>query len=352
MQKKLINGIQQIGVGVEQVQPAFDWYRKFFGMDIKVFEEAAVAELMKYYTEGQSRARHAILALNMQSGGGFEIWQHTGKKPELPKIPILLGDFGIFSAKLKTQNAALAYKKLKEMGAKVLGNIENSPKGVPSFFVEDPYGNLFQVVQHSYYFSKTDSATGGVLGVIIGVSNMEASLKFYTDLLELDEIVYDKTDVFADFASVLGGGQKMRRVLLKPKVPAQGGFAPMLGPIEIELVQVLDRSAKKIYEGRIWGDPGFIHLCFDISGMSLLRAEASQKGYPFTVDSQNSFDMGEAAGHFAYVSDPDETPIEFVETHRLPLIKSLGIQLNLQKRDPMKPVSHWILRAFALKRVK
>jgi len=34
--------------------------------------------------------------------------------------------------------------------------------------------------------------------------------------------------------------------------------------------------------------------------------------------------MGEASGHFAYVEDPDGTLIEFVETHKIPIIKKLG----------------------------
>ncbi|MDA3929944.1 MAG: VOC family protein, partial [Prolixibacteraceae bacterium] len=62
---KQINGIQQLGVGVENLQEGFKWYRENFGMDILVFDEKAIAELMLAHTEGQTRERHAILALNM-----------------------------------------------------------------------------------------------------------------------------------------------------------------------------------------------------------------------------------------------------------------------------------------------
>ena len=41
-------------------------------------------------------------------------------------------------------------------------------------------------------------------------------------------------------------------------------------------------------------------------------------GYSLTVDSNESFDMGDAAGRFSYIEDPDGTLIEFVETHKLP----------------------------------
>ena len=38
--------------------------------------------------------------------------------------------------------------------------------------------------------------------------------------------------------------------------------------------------------------------------------------------------MGEAAGHFSYIQDPDGTLIEFVETHKVPILKKLdGISI-------------------------
>ena len=99
-----INGIQQLGVGVEDIHEAWDWYRKYFSMDILMFDEEAVAELMLAHTEGQPRKRHAILALNLEGGGGFEIWKHTGKKPTPISFEIQLGDLGINIGVLKSQN--------------------------------------------------------------------------------------------------------------------------------------------------------------------------------------------------------------------------------------------------------
>ncbi len=94
-----------------------------------------------------------------------------------------------------------------------------------------------------------------------------------------------------------------------------GAFSKLLGKSHIELVQVIDRSPRPIFENRFWGDLGYIHLCFDINGMDDMRKLCESKGYPFTCDSSDSFDMGEAAGHFSYIEDPDGTLIEFVETH-------------------------------------
>ncbi len=352
MEKKKITGIQQIGVGVENVHKAWKWYRKHFGMDIGVFEDEAIAELMLPYTDGKSRKRHAVLALNMQSGGGFEVWQHTGRKPKKPDFELQLGDIGIFAAKVKSRDPGKAFSYMQSEQLNLLGKLERSPDATPHYFVKDPFSNIFQVVKNNYLFDDTKSVTGGIYGAIIGVSHIDESLKVYQDILEYDEIVYDETGIFDDFSGLPGGDRKVRRVLLKHSAARRGGFAPLLGPTQIELVQLIDERGRDIYRDRIWGDPGFIHICFDTIGMDLLREEVKSKGFPFTVDSSNSFDMGEAAGHFAYISDPDGIPIEFVETHKLPIIKKLGWNFNLTKRDPDKSLPRWMIGTLRWKRVK
>lgn len=352
---KQINGIQQLGVGVENVHDGFKWYRQNFGMDIKVFDEKAVAELMLAHTEGKTRERHAMLAINMQGGGGFEIWQHTGKKPIKPNFQIQLGDLGISVGKLKTSNIKKAHETFKEKGLNVLTDIKKDPSGTPHFFVKDIYDNMWEFVQNPDVFKATKAVNGGVWGTIIGVKDMEESLKVYRDILNFDEIVFDETDVFDDWQGIPGSINKCRRILLRHTEKRTGPFSPLFGPTEIELIQVLDRDPIDIFKGRIWGDPGFIHLCFDIYGMNDLRNEVKEKGFPFTVDSAaqgDTFDMGEAAGGFAYIQAPEGTLIEFVETHKVPLLKKLGIYIDLRKRPSDKPLPKWILNLFSVKRVK
>ena len=45
---KHISGIQQIGIGVPDVHKAWAWYRKAFGIDVRMFEEAAEAAASEY----------------------------------------------------------------------------------------------------------------------------------------------------------------------------------------------------------------------------------------------------------------------------------------------------------------
>ena len=350
--EKIISGIQQIGVGNPNTPEAWKWYRKAFGMDVPVFDEAAEAALMLPYTGGQPRSRHAVLALNLQGGGGFEIWQYTSRTSEPAEFEIQAGDLGIFSAKIKSQDVKKAYEYFKAADFDLVSDLVSDPQGKPHFFVRDPYKNIFQVVEGDGWFTDGKHVTGGPYGAMIGCTDIERSKKFYADILGYDTVVYEKEGKFEDFAHLPGGDKTFKRVLLKHSKPRRGAFSKLLGPSQIELIQVQDREPRKIFENRFWGDIGFIHLCFDIQGMATLKAECEAAGHPFTVDSANSFDMGEAAGHFTYIEDPDGALIEFVETHKVPIMKKFGWYLNLQKRDPQKPLPNFIIKAMGLARVK
>ena len=349
--RKNICGIQQIGIGVKNAKEAWKWYRQAFGMDIKVFEDTATAKLMKHYTNGEECDRYAALAMNMEGGGGFEIWQHTERNPNPPFFEVKLGDCGIFICKIKSRNIKKSYRGHKEMGLSILGGLMPDPIGNLHYYLKDPYNNIFEVVEEKETYMKQKSLTGGVAGVVIGVSNIEEALKVYSEILQYDTIVYYKTDIFEDFEVLPGGNERYRRILLKHE-PRTGPFCKLLGPTQIELFEPIDRKPVKIFQDRIWGELGYIHLCFDIIGMDLLEKECQQKNFLFTVNSADSFDMGVAAGHFSYISDPDGTPIEFVETHKVPIIEKLGWYMNLKSRDPKKSLPDWMIKTLIFNRVK
>jgi len=346
----VISGIQQLGVGVANADQAYIWYNKHFGMDVPIFEERAPAPLMTDYTGGEVRNRYAILALNMQGGGGFEIWQYTCRQPQPPANRPQLGDHGIFAGKIKCRNIRETYQKLESAGVHMSSPVVHTPGAGDHFFVEDPYGNPFQIVQANNWFQNRNELTGGIYGALIGVSDIDASLPLYRDVLGYDQLAYDATEVVDGWAGLEGGKQKVRRVILRHQDERTGAFAPLLGRSEIELVQSLDREGESIYRDRFWGDLGFIHLCFDVRNMDGLREACKQSGHPFTVDSNDSFDMGEAAGRFTYVEDPDGTLIEFVETHKVPIAKKIGWYLNLKNRPPRKPLPRWMLKSMGLNR--
>jgi catechol 2,3-dioxygenase-like lactoylglutathione lyase family enzyme len=351
--EKVISGIQQIGIGIPDVYKATDWYRKYFGMDIKVFEDAATAELMLPYTGGKPHDRTAILTLNMKGGGGFEIWQYTSRTPQPADFELMMGDLGINYGKIKSIDVAKTFKEMTDAGLDVITPLEKNPAGDYNFFIKDLYGNTWQVVKGLDFFKKkTPASTGGVVGAVIGSTDIEKARTLYSDVLGYDEVVFDETGTFADLSGLPGGDETCRRVLLRHSKPREGGFSQMFGPTEIELIEVKEREPRKIFKDRYWGDLGFIHLCFDIQGMDALEKDLESNGFPFTVDSANSFDMGEAAGRFTYVEDPDGTLIEFVETHKVPIMKKIGWYIDMTKRDPRKNLPNWMIGALRFSRMK
>lgn len=339
-----ISGIQQIGIGVKNADASLRYYAALFGMKTLVFNDICEAALMTRYTGGKVYKRQALLSLNMQGGGGFEIWQFQNREPAEPSQPSQYGDIGIYAAKLKSADVEKAFQQLSSVKGLIVWPLQIDAKGDAHFFVTDKYHNHFNIVSGHHWFQQNDNPVGGVTGAVIGVSDMDRSLLFYRWLLNSSETIYDKV--------VTEAGQRYRKVLLHKQACGKGAFGKLLGSVEIELVQCLDRQPFRIYANRFWGDCGFIHLCFDVFDMCGLKQHAENAGYSFTVDSMASFEMESASGRFCYIEDPDGTLIELVETHKVPIFKKLGLYINLKNRDLKKPLPDWMIKLLALSRVK
>jgi len=344
----IISGIQQIGIGNTDVYKTYQWYRRKFGVDVPVVDDAAEAELMLPYTGGKPRSRHAILALNLQGGGGTEIWQYTTRTGVKPSFEVKAGDLGFYACKFKSQDIDKSHSFLSQDNQ--VSDITERPDGKKHFFLRDPDDNVIEVVESSDWFKKGRFHSGGVYGAIIGVTDIDKSIEFYRDILGYDVVSYQGQDNYSDL-SYCSDGQKFKRAILTHSKERTGAFSKLFGESEVELIQTVDREPKKIFQDRMWGDVGYIHLCFDITGMAALRGACLAYGCPFTVDS-GDFDMGEAAGQFAYIEDPDGALIEFVETHKVPIMKKLGWFLDLRKRHPHKRLPNWMIKAMGFGRVK
>lgn len=345
-----VSSIQQVGVGTADFRKSWDWYIEMFGFDVKILEDDTVAERMLPYTGGMAQKRHACIAVNLQGGGGLEIWQYSERTPQPAAFDISVGDIGIFAAKLKCRDVERFHAELSRKWHRC-GKVSKSPDGTKDFFVEDPFGNTFQIFERKDVFIEDHKLCGGVAGAMVGVTDMDESKKFYRELLGYDNVIYDVTGKFEDWHLMPGADRKCRRVLLGKSEEPSGAFSGLLGTNTIELVQILEQTPRKIYEGRYWGDPGFIQICYDVSGMTALGEFFASKGHPFTVDScpnGEKFDMGEASGRFTYIEDPDGTLIEFVETRKVPVVGKLGLYINMDKRDKRKQLPKFLFRMMGL----
>ena len=347
--EELITGIQQVGIGVQDADAAKIAYKNDFSMNVKMFDDVADAVLMTKYTGNEKHRRRAILSLNMAGGGGFEIWQFLSRKAVHPDNEIALGDPGIFAAKIKSQNIQKSYQHFQAAGNNSLKAISKTNDNRKQFWVKDDFGNWFNIIESKEWFKKNNTHCGGVCGAVIGVSNMENALQFYADALGINKEVFNVIDDAKNYPAA--SKNKFHRVLIRKEAGNNGAFAKLLGDIEIELVQDLNEIRTPIYKNRFWGDCGFIHLCFDVTNMDLLKIKCEQAGYLFTVDSKNSFEMDAAAGRFCYIEDNDGTLIELVETHKVPIIKKIGLYFNLKKRNTTKPLPSWMIGCMALSKI-
>ena len=100
-----ITGIQQCGIGVSDALEAAHYYKEIFGFTAVVFDDVAEAHLMTRYTGNKIYKRRAILTMNMQGGGGLEMWQFKDRTPRLPSTKINPGDPGINALKIKLQKS-------------------------------------------------------------------------------------------------------------------------------------------------------------------------------------------------------------------------------------------------------
>ena len=349
--KDFITGIQQVGIGVANAEEAKHLYKDLFGMNVLIFEDKAEASLMAKYTGSHVHKRHAVLSMNLAGGGGFEIWQFTSRIPGQQTVP-RFGDIGIFATKIKSENVKAAHAHFSKFASITVSEIMESPDDRFHFWITDIYGNHFNVVEGDEWFKAGKGICGGVVGVVIGVTNLDKSLEFYRDVLSINEVVYKGTAPAIDMPSALQQGQQFKRALLKKQVGSKGAFSRLLGSVQVELIEALDFEPLKIYHNRYWGDCGFIHVCFDVLDMDKLKKQSEEAGFYFTVDSAGSFSMGSSAGRFCYTEDPDGTLIELVETHKVPIFKKLNLSLNLKKRKNEGPLPDWLIGMLALNKIK
>lgn len=349
---KRINGLQHIGVAVSNMDHSLKFYRKFFGLDIPFFDSVQPAPLMDVYTRNKTIVKRASMIMNLQGGCAIEVIRPTSFEPVGPKHEVKMGDLGIFITQVKCRDINRSWEFCKNEQAHRVTAIHKDPNGRDTFYIEDPDGNVWQYLQGDAWYTRNNHHSGGVIGCTTGVSDMKKALKLYADVLGFDEVVYDKTGAFEDWKELRAGKENYRRVLLTQKAQPGGGFARVTGKTYIELVQAMDRKPDFIFEDRIWGDTGFAHIGFDVKGMKALGEDLKKAGYPFTCDSNDALSMGTTKVHCTYIHDDDRTLIEMIEVYKVPIMEKWGIFLNVEKRDPLKPLPDFMLKALRFSRIK
>jgi catechol 2,3-dioxygenase-like lactoylglutathione lyase family enzyme len=144
----------------------------------------------------------------------------------------------------------------------------------------------------------------GVHHTCVIVSDMEKSLRFYRDLLGLEEgvnITYDADPAMMDLP---GTRPKQHLVMLSA------------GNTVIELIQYIEPKGKP-YDRRPC-DAANMHICFQVDDVRKIHREMSAKGIRFHRDPAFiGEDGGGLAGYgYVYFRGPDNEILEFIQPPR------------------------------------
>jgi catechol 2,3-dioxygenase-like lactoylglutathione lyase family enzyme len=344
--------MQHIGVAVQDMDASLKYFRKIFGMNIPFFDSVQAAPLMDCYTHEKTITKRASMIMNLQGGCAMEVIRPTTFEPRKADFQIKIGDLHIFQVHMKARNVKHMHEHCKNNGALNVSEIQLNPAQQNVFDLTDLDGNFFRVEPTTECYREMGHPSNGVAGCSIGVTNMEDALNLYSNLLGYNEVVFDRTGTFNDWGHLPGGKEQYRRVRLKQSAPTGGGFARVMGETFIELVQALDRVPARTFKGRIWGDSGFVHLGLDVKGMKKLGENLGAQGFPFRCDSNDALSMGQTKVHCTYIDDKDGTLIELIEVYKVPIVEKWGIFLNVEKRDPLKPLPNFMLNALRFSRIK
>lgn len=345
-----IHGIQHIGVAVSDMERSLIFYRKVLGMNIPFFDSIQAAPLMQVFTRQEIVTKRASMVMNLKGGSAMEIIQATSFTPRPMPADFLIGDLGIFALHMRAASLPEAKNLLQQQRIDFSDEVAD-PLGKGRLALKDPDGQFIFIVEDDQIYEPTAHPIGGVGGISIGVSDISAAKAFYA-LFGFDQVLYEATDVFADFASFPGGEQSVTRVILGTKTAAQGPFGAVIGYSKLELISTPNRKGQKIFRNRIWGDVGFVHIGLDVVDMRGLAAQLAQKNIQLQCDSQAALSMGKTQVHCAYICDPDGVLIELIEVYKIPLIEKWGIFLNVHGKKAGKALPNWLIRLLRFSRIK
>jgi len=167
----------------------------------------------------------------------------------------------------------------------------------------------------------------GINNVGIGVSDMERSLKFYGELLDFTEVMFDYTGPLPGMEKVAGKPETEARVAM-----LKNQNTGPLGLGMVKLVQLLPPSKSEpctVANTTLWGDIGIAEVCFNTCvGAGRIFEQLLDRGVKATLTpTRGCFAPYDTVSHFAYMRDPDNGLLEFIDWE---MGKSLGTEPRVE----------------------
>ncbi len=150
--------MSHVGIMVGEMAKAVEFYTKALNLDLvmdksEVIEEKETAiGRMCIAVFGAGFAEFNIAHLVTKDGIGFELFEMKGREE---KHKVDFSKIGIFHFCLETDDFQGVIEKVEQYGGKVRMDImryhpEDDNKPYKMVYLEDPFGNLFELYSHPY----------------------------------------------------------------------------------------------------------------------------------------------------------------------------------------------------------
>lgn len=319
----MINCIQHVGIGVRDRDRSFDFYNNILNFSVPMSKSTDSCSGMLPVLQ-KDETRNVVIALNPYGGALLEIFQYVSREPVTapPDIDFTCNGFLFYG--LKVRNLAGALKRISNWGAQTISgpSLFTPVQGWQTGVFRDPDGIHTVLLEYPESTVGTGNGRpriGGIEYVAIGVSDIDRSLDFYSDILGYNDILYRYEGKAPEWSAMFGNAS-MKRALIRRSRKPEGLFKHFLRGGMIELIQVLDnKKDRHNFEGRKWGDIGFMELCFDVDDIYKTLEEINAKGVPTAIP-PHSQEMGlNTHATFGYIRDPDGSLLEFADIKSLPV---------------------------------
>jgi catechol 2,3-dioxygenase-like lactoylglutathione lyase family enzyme len=300
----LFNGVHHGGVGVSDLARSLDFYKHVLGFSEVMGEYAGPLPGMERVTgTPETRANVAFLRnphASPYGPGGIKLVQLTG--PDAPgPLPagMCWGEIGVAEVCVHTQNVEAMLARLVERGCRQITAVEHMPLGEDAGYcvygyTEDPDGGKVEILEfRAEAESSAEPQTAGLTHVAVGVSDGDATKKFYASLgFTAESADFECVqDIMSPWFENDPLGKDLRLILTN----CPGGGAG------IEFVQQMNR--KKDCRGT-WGRLGPMEFAIEVGDMGMACEVLRKEGIellcaPQTVET-DSFEWT-----YAYLGEPD-----------------------------------------------
>lgn len=153
-----------VGITVPDLEEAVEFYTKAFGWYVlmkptEVVEDNSAIGVMCKDVFGEGFKKFRIAHLSTSDKIGIELFEFP--KTEVPENNLEYWKSGVFHFSILDPDIEGAVERIKELGGKQRMPIREYYPGKKPYrmvYVEDPFGNVFELYSHSYELTYSEGA--------------------------------------------------------------------------------------------------------------------------------------------------------------------------------------------------